>query len=126
MSRKRILLVEDEPLISIDIEMTLDQFGHEVFAVSTVAEALERVEAGGVDLAILDYHLKEADTTEVAARLRQVDVPFIVCSGSVGLDALDRAFPGASFLAKPFSTDGLLQAVNAADTLPAPGERAPA
>lgn len=127
MSRKRILLVEDEPLISLDIEMTLDQLGHEVLAAPTVAEALERMAAGDVDLAILDYHLKEADTTEVAARLRQAGVPFIVCSGSVGLGEVDRAFAGASFLAKPFSTDVLLKAVeDAADGLPASGEGIPA
>lgn len=127
MSRRRILLVEDEPLISLDIETTLDQLGHEVFSATTVAEALRWLEAGQVDLAILDYHLKEADTTEVAARLRHANVPFIVCSGSVGLGELDTAFPGASFLPKPFSTDGLLKAVDdAARKQPAPDERAPA
>lgn len=127
MSRRRILLVEDEPLISLDIETTLDQLGHEVHSVTTVAEALAQIEAGHVDIAILDYHLKDADTTEVAARLRHANVPFIVCSGSVGLGEIDTAFPGARFLAKPFSTDGLLRAVNdAATERPAKDERAPA
>ncbi len=44
MSRRRILLVEDEPLICLDIEMTLGQLGHEVSITPTVREALARVE----------------------------------------------------------------------------------
>lgn len=111
MTRRRILLVEDEPLICLDIENSLDQLGHDVSTTPTVAEALARVEAGEVDLAILDYRLKGTDTTAVAARLREANIPFIVSSGSFAANELDAVFAGARVLAKPFSTEGLIDAV---------------
>lgn len=114
MSRRRILLVEDEALICLDIEATLVQLGHDVFVTSTVAEALARVEVGIVDLAIPDYHLRNSDTTAVAARLRDASIPFIVCSGSFAVHDLDAVFAGARVLTKPFSTDGLIDAVDEA------------
>ena len=117
MSRRRILLVEDEPLICLDIEMTLGQLGHEVSITPTVREALARVEGGEVDLAILDYYLQDTDTTAVAARLRQANIPFIVCSGSFAANELDAVFAGARVLAKPFSTEGLIDAVVGATPL---------
>ena len=108
MSCKRILLVEDEMLIALDIEATLHQLGHEVFS----AKHLEH----GVDLAILDFQLKAGDTTGLAHHLRDIGIPFVVCSGNISLDDLGAAFAGASFLPKPFSTDGLLDAVARAAT----------
>jgi CheY-like chemotaxis protein len=115
MSRKRILLVEDEMLIALDIEATLHQLGHEVFSATTVAEALKHLEHG-VDLAILDFQLKAGDTTDLAHNLRDLGIPFVVCSGNISLDDLGAAFAGASFLPKPFSAAGLLDAVARAGT----------
>ncbi len=62
-------------------------------------------------MAILDYYLQDTDTTAVAARLRQANIPFIVCSGSFAANELDAVFAGARVLAKPFSTEGLIDAV---------------
>lgn len=117
MSSKRILLVEDEPLIALDIETTLSDLGHEVLLATTLAEAMAHVEASALDVAILDYHLKEGDTTGVAARLRQGGIPFIVCSGGFGVEEFNAVFAGASVLTKPFSTDGLLDAIAGAAAL---------
>lgn len=111
MSRRRILLVEDEALISLDIEATLADLGHEVAIAPTVAEALAMVEAGGLHLAILNYRLKNGNTTAVAARLREAGVAFIVCSGSFEVSELNAAFAGVRVLSKPFSTDSLIEAV---------------
>jgi CheY-like chemotaxis protein len=108
---KRILLVEDEALIALDIEATLQQLGHEVTTVMTTDEAMSKLDSMRFDLAILDYHLKEGDTADLAAHLSQVGLPFVVCSGSTGLEELGAAFANAQFLAKPFSTDGLTTAV---------------
>lgn len=111
MPHRRILLVEDEMLIALDIESTLHELGHAVFSATTVAEALQHLEHG-IDLAILDFQLQGGDTTGLARHLRASGIPFVVCSGDIGLDDLGAAFAGASFLPKPFSTDGLLRAVS--------------
>ncbi|NUQ18346.1 MAG: response regulator, partial [Sphingomonas sp.] len=58
-SPRSILIVEDEPLIAMMLEDFLDSLGHKVQSTcETVECALEEVEKGGFDLAILDVNLK--------------------------------------------------------------------
>ena len=110
-TNKRILIVEDEMIVALDMETTLSELGHEVTMVSTTDEAVKVTEAGGIDLAIIDYHLKDGKTDAVAASLRHAGVPFIVCSGSAGLQELGEIFQGTTFLPKPFTTSGLMEAL---------------
>jgi CheY-like chemotaxis protein len=108
---KRILLVEDEILIALDIEETLHQLGHRVTTVTTNSEAMALLRSATFDLAVLDYHLKDGDTSDLAAYLSSIRTPFVVCSGSTGIEELGATFANAQFLAKPFSGDGLAAAV---------------
>ena len=107
---KRILVVEDEMIIALDMESTLTDLGHEVVIATTTAEAI--LHSGDIDLAIVDYHLKDGKTDEVAMELRRKGVPFIVCSGSAGLQELGEVFDDMTFLPKPFTTDGLIGALS--------------
>lgn len=118
MSRKRILVVDDELLISLDIEATLEEHGHDVSIAATSAEAEAVLEAHRMDLVILDHHLKGGTSDAVAERLKQMGVPFVVCSGSTELDELGGVFAGARFLPKPYTTEALLAVV--ADAVPDP------
>jgi DNA-binding NtrC family response regulator len=111
MSRKRILVVEDEPLISMDIETMLTELGHEVISTPSVKETLDVLEAISFDLAILDYKVSDGDTTALATDMKRRGLPFIVCSGSEGLTEFSEAFAGARFLAKPYTSEGLLGAL---------------
>ena len=117
MSTKRILVVEDEMIIALHIESTLIDLGHHVTCASTRAEALDLLDATDYDLAVVDYHLNDGDAAPLAAELTTRRVPFIVCSGSTGLEELGEVFQGAAFLAKPFSTEGLLSAISSASGL---------
>ncbi|WP_197421374.1 response regulator [Devosia sp. Root105] len=108
---KRILVVEDEFMIAMHIEDTLGQLGHQVCLAADVGEARTYLDAGGIDLAIVDYHLQGSTTCGLVQRLNDLKVPFIVCSGTAGLEELGEAFQNSRFLAKPFTTDGLLAAV---------------
>ncbi len=60
---KHILLVEDEMLIALDMESTLADVGHRVTTASTVDEAMQVLSGGGIDMAVLDFHLREGDTS---------------------------------------------------------------
>ena len=117
MSTKRILVVEDEMIIALDIESTLTELGHSVVCASSRAEALALLDAQSFQLAIVDYHLKDGDSGPLAAELVTRKVPFIVCSGSTGLGELGEVFSGAAFLAKPFSSEGLVEAIAGVATL---------
>ena len=64
---RSILIVEDEPLIAMMLEDFLDSLGHSVRGTcETVECALEEVEKGGFDLAILDVNLKGENVWPVA------------------------------------------------------------
>ncbi|RYE51571.1 MAG: response regulator [Hyphomicrobiales bacterium] len=108
---KRILIVEDEIMISLHIEDTLAGLGHTVVTASSQREAEAIVDVNVIDLAIIDYHLSDGTSANLADKLKQRRVPFIVCSGSAGISELDEIFGGSTFLAKPFTTEGLIDAV---------------
>jgi CheY-like chemotaxis protein len=111
MSTKRFLLVEDEPLIALDIELTLQQLGHVVLTTTSNEEATALLQTRPVDLAILDFRVRDGDTSELAGQLHARAIPFVVCSGSAALQELGEAFRDAEFLPKPYTTEGLLRAL---------------
>jgi DNA-binding NtrC family response regulator len=110
---KRVLILDDEALIALDVEMTLVDHGYEAVTAMAITEALQLLKAGRVDLAIVDYRLKDGNADEVLTQLRSRKIPFVVCSGSVGLQELKALLQGSTFLAKPFTTDRLVSAVTA-------------
>ena len=68
---RSILIVEDEPLIAMMLEDFLDSLGHKVSGTcDTVQCALDEVEKGGFDLAILDVNLKGENVWPVATKLQ--------------------------------------------------------
>jgi DNA-binding NtrC family response regulator len=111
MAAKRILIVEDEIMISMHMESTVAELGHIVVTAASQHEAEAILDADVVDLAIIDYHLTDGTSAQLAAKLHDRRVPFIVCSGSTGLDELGEIFSGSRFLPKPFTTEGLIEAV---------------
>ena len=111
--RPRVLLLEDEPLIAIDVAEELEEAGFEVVSVRSTNEAVEWLGAHDPDLAILDVALPDGDCQPVAKALKSRGVPFLVHSGSVPQDFTDTAFAGAPWVYKPSSMESLLAAVHA-------------
>lgn len=110
---KTIMIVEDEMIISLHMEDTLGQAGHKVVAATTVQEANRLLDAGGIDFAVLDYHVTDGDTDPLMLRLHEMGVQFLVCSGLPARDDAETLFGDAPVLSKPFSTEGLLEAITA-------------
>jgi len=103
----RILLLEDEGLIALDIETALQDAGvAEVTTVSNVADALGAIDGSMFNAAILDLRLgADSWSYDVARRLREKGTPFIFSSGSADVDDAYRDVP---LVAKPFSSDQLV------------------
>ena len=80
---RSILIVEDEPLIAMMLEDFLESLGHVVGATcESVEEALEKVDAGGFDVAIIDVQLKDGKHVwPVADRLAEEGTPFVLATG---------------------------------------------
>ncbi|WP_380785889.1 response regulator [Sphingomonas sp. R86521] len=110
----QILIVEDEPLIAMMLEDFLEVLGKGVAgSVDTVADALARIEQGGIDGAILDVNLRSGEKSmPVAEALAARGVPFVFATGG-GDDGLDPRFRDRPRLQKPFTMDGVAQALDA-------------
>ncbi|MEX6504932.1 response regulator [Jiella sp. M17.18] len=100
----KVLIVEDEPIIAIDLEeIVLNSVAADVVLASNAAEALRQVEAG-VDFVLLDVNLGREDETSLplAHRLMQEHIPFCFVSGS--LERLPATFRCVPKIAKPYRT----------------------
>ncbi len=103
----RILLLDDEPLISMLVENWLAELGCEVVGPArSLQEGLNLAASAQLDGAILDINLGCENSFAVAAALRQRGVPFAFASGDGGLDE-GSGFDDPIMLAKPFDFDGV-------------------
>ena len=111
---RRILVVEDEPLISMMLEDFLDMLGHQVAGIADcVEDALAAVQAGGLDAAILDVNLREGQKSwPVADALADEGIPFVLATGGAG-DSIAEGHRSRPTLNKPFTMDGVKQALAA-------------
>ena len=95
----RILVVEDELLISALMEDWLSELGCEVVGPAhSVADALDLAANEKLDAAILDFNLAGEDAQAVASLLNSQRVPFIFATGDSAVDDGD-----AIILKKPFN-----------------------
>lgn len=99
----RILVVEDEPLIALDIGEGLVEAGAVVIGPSsTVASALALVGTRGLAAAVLDVRLDGETVFPVAAALCARSIPFVFHTGDTeGRKVLTADWPGNEVLSKP-------------------------
>jgi CheY-like chemotaxis protein len=110
LSGRCTLIVEDEPLIRIDIERRLEAAGARVLATSRLDRALRFADHPDLSAGVLDFDLGTADTTPVCCHLTDRRIPFVLHSGS--LHSAFRQWPSAPVVLKP-ETHGLIAAVAA-------------
>ncbi len=103
---KRILLVDDEPLILKGLKYTLEQEGYETDSAMDGEEALRKFEDSAYDLIILDVMLPKKDGIEVCQRIRETsDVPIIMLTAK-GEDMdkiLGLEYGADDYMTKPFN-----------------------
>lgn len=110
----RVLVVEDEAMVSMLVEEFLDELGCEVAGVaSRLDDALEKARTLALDAAVLDVNLAGQMSYPVAEVLRARDVAFVFATG-YGLAGLPAGLRGAPVLAKPFHCEQLAGALDAA------------
>lgn len=108
----RILLLEDEALIAMDVEQLCRDHG----AVEvTIARDLADVEHEGAgysfDVAIVDLMLGGVSTIGFALELKDRKIPFVFASGYSDMGEIEQEFPGVTLVSKPYSGDDLIEAV---------------
>jgi DNA-binding response OmpR family regulator len=110
----RILVVDDDPLMSATFERQLGD-AHDVLLTDDAQKALALAERGVFDLFLLDYGLRGRTGVELCAQLRQAGLrePVLITSGRADARRLQAARDaGASgWLPKPSPPQEILGAV---------------
>jgi DNA-binding response OmpR family regulator len=103
----RLLVVEDDPRIAAVLVKGLRKQGFEADAVTTGAEAISRVELGGIDLMLLDLGLPDIDGLDVLQALRDRGSTLPVIVVTARSDPRDQAVAFElgvrTYLTKPFA-----------------------
>jgi DNA-binding response OmpR family regulator len=111
---RRILIVEDEPLVAFDTEHLLNEAGYEVVGtVDTLADATRLIQEEEIDLILSDIKLSgEGDGMDVARAAAARNVPLLFVTGNCPVEAQSL---GMGCLAKPYSEKTLKSAIEALD-----------
>ena len=103
---KRILLVDDEPLMLKGLKYTLEQEGYETDLAMDGEEALTKFDAQDFDLVLLDVMLPKLDGLSVCQRIREEsNVPIIMLTAK-GEDMdkiLGLEYGADDYMTKPFN-----------------------
>lgn len=110
---KSILVVENEPLIAMDLEEMLRSAGYtDISHVVSIEEAFGWLDARSPAVAILDLMVRDGATTTVAQHLLRAGTPFLVYSGLAPADVPANApFNDAVWLSKPCTQSDLVLAI---------------
>ena len=103
---KRILLVDDEPLMLKGLKYTLEQEGYETDLAMDGEEAMAKFQTQNFDLVLLDVMLPKLDGLSVCQRIReQSNVPIIMLTAKG--DDMDKIlgleYGADDYMTKPFN-----------------------
>lgn len=104
---RRILVVEDDPIIAMGLCSLLEDAGGAVVGpASTLEEAFRLVEKDNLSAAVLDVRLERGDTLPLANLLLTRRIPFVFQTSDPGLVA--GLYPEVPVLRKPFKPEQLV------------------
>jgi DNA-binding LytR/AlgR family response regulator len=112
VKKSKILIVEDEPIIASDIEMTLEDLGYEVTAVvDNAPDAMHSLAKNTPDLVLLDINIEgDSDGIMLAEDInKEFAIPLVFLTSNadkVTINRVKRTNP-AGFIVKPFSEQDL-------------------
>lgn len=108
----RILLLDDEPLILMDLEFAAEDHDCHPLTATNVKEAIEHIEGGnGVSCAVLDVTLRDGETcVPVARELERRSIPYLLHSGDLNRQEGTLAELNADLIAKPACSRRVVEA----------------
>lgn len=104
--KKKILIVEDEPMSVLLIQQILKSYQFELIVATNGLDAIEKFKNTEISLVIMDLYMPEMDGFEASKRIKQIskDTPIIVISTTtIAEDDLKKDIGIDYFLAKPLN-----------------------
>lgn len=118
MEPLKILIADDEPLVTSSLTALLERMGHRIIAsVKTGIEAVDRVRELSPDLIFMDIHMEGINGLEASRRiLSHRAVPIIIITGRSDEEVVEEADAvGVSgYLVKPIKDKDLVPAIRLA------------
>jgi two-component system, response regulator PdtaR len=113
----RVLIVEDEMLLAMELEGLVECEGHEIVGVACDArQAITLAEKETPDLALVDLHLRDGLTGPQIGRVlvheKRVNVLFVTADPSIVRDKLDGAL---GVISKPYTEKAILDALRSVE-----------
>jgi len=118
---KRVLIVDDEPDLTLSLKMTLEENGLKVNSFTDPLSALEnyKEEAGMYDLLILDMKMPQMNGFELYRQIRKIDDKVKVCfltAGEMDYEQFGKElFPALEnncYIQKPIENETLIKRLN--------------
>src|SRR5579863_644648 len=115
----KILIVEDEPIVALDLSTGMQQFGYAIAGIAEdAASAIRLFTDNAVDIVLMDIHLKgEIDGVATALQLLKIKaVPVIYLTAFTDTATIQRVKEThpAAFLSKPYTVTNVQIAVELA------------
>ena len=106
---QRILVVEEQPVVALDLKMALEQAGAEVVVAGNATEALGRVSQFDFTAGVVDWRPQSDDHRVVARALKQRKVRFLFYATNPPEDV--TTVRGAPVFLKPSRPENIVQAL---------------
>lgn len=111
LTGRRVLVVEDQFIIAIELERMLRQAGCLVTAAARLKAALELAREGDFDFAVLDVNLFGEKVFPVADMLESRAIPFVLTTG-YGEAAVPEGRTGWRVISKPYDAAAVVELIS--------------
>ncbi|MCO5064782.1 MAG: response regulator [Rhizobiaceae bacterium] len=108
----RIIVLEDEPLIALEVEDLCRENGADFVMTYSVFEEAETALQERFDLAVVDLILRGKSALPLADQLRASSTPIVFTTGGDADGQLALLFPDAPLVRKPYTGSDLIDALS--------------
>lgn len=118
MSEKKILVVDDDPIILMSLEFLMKKNGYTVMVARNGTEAMELLKAHQPDLVILDIMMPDVDGYAIGKFiksdpvLQHIHIVYLSAKTSEANKARGIEIGASRYIFKPFSTRHLVKEIN--------------
>jgi DNA-binding NtrC family response regulator len=117
-TKGRILIVDDEMVVRDSLGKWFGAEGYQIRTVASAREALQSLQAGDYDIALIDIKMPGRDGMELQIRLRELDpeMPLIIMTGYASVETAVQALKHGAYdyITKPFDPDEFVHLVSKA------------